>query len=334
LRDRLYLVGFLLIAAVLLFVGRNQLPSSTLLTWGLTFGATTAVGVLLVSLYRVQLELKASRTELARKQAELQFAREVQAALFPHRLPVGRGLSFAAVCVPAQGISGDFYDIVECPDRRLVVALADISGKGVSAAILMSNMQARFRALVEEIDDLAEVCTRLNQHLYEFTDPERFATFFVMQWRGGSCCAEFVNAGHQVPLLIGSTQHRFEKGGPPLGLFRSIEYESGRVELSQGDLLVLYSDGIVEAAGPNEEEFGVARLTEGVKQRLGGSLGEIQQGILEDVIRWSAREPEDDMTVVVIRVDGRGGRLDAGPARAESRHAVGSDVPAGIGEVQ
>jgi hypothetical protein len=103
LRDSIYFVGFLLAAGVLLILGRDQLPSAGLFTWGLTFGATTAAGILLVSLYRVQLELKQSRHELARKQAEMNFAREVQAALFPRDLPVDRGLSFSAICIPAQG---------------------------------------------------------------------------------------------------------------------------------------------------------------------------------------------------------------------------------------
>ena len=109
MRDTLYVLGFLVIAGLLLFIGRDLIPSSTILTWIVTFGATAAVGVLLISLFRVQQELKQSRFELARKDVELQIAREVQAALFPKTLPLDRGLSFSAICIPAQGISGDYY---------------------------------------------------------------------------------------------------------------------------------------------------------------------------------------------------------------------------------
>lgn len=303
MRDAVYLVGFLVGAVVLLLIGHGQLPSSTVLTWGLTFGATAAVGVLLISLYRVQLELKHSRSELARKQAEIQFAREVQAALFPRELPADRGLSFTAICIPAQGISGDYYDIVECPDGRIVVAIADISGKGISAAILMSNLQARFRALVEYLDHPAEVCNRLNRHFVEFTDPERFATFFFAQWRPGSGEVEYVNCGHQVPLLCGSTRAEMDAGGPPLGLFSGIRYQSGSIRTRPGDLIVLYSDGISEAPGPDDTEFGVERLQRVIDQGCDRPLRTIQQSVLQALSEWSGREPHDDMTIVLVRIE-------------------------------
>src|SRR5881296_2308693 len=142
MRDRIYLVSFLLIAGVLLFLGRDLLQASVLVTWGLVFGGTTAVAILLVFSYRLRMELQASRHELARKEAELNFALEVQRALFPQQFPVDSGLEFAAVCVPARGISGDYYDVLPLTDGRLVFTVADISGKGISAAILMSNLQA------------------------------------------------------------------------------------------------------------------------------------------------------------------------------------------------
>ncbi len=304
MRDTLYLAGFFVGAVVLLIIGQGHLPSATVLSWALTFGATTALGVLLISLYRVQLQLQESRTELARKEAELNFAREVQAALFPRQIPAGRGLSFAAVCIPAQGISGDYYDIVECPDGRIAVALADISGKGISAAILMANLQARFRALVETLDQPAEVCNRLNRHFVEFTDPERFATFFLVQWRPGSHEAEYVNCGHQPPVLSGSVNSNLDAGGPPLGLFPEIPYVSGRIRLDPGDLMVLYSDGISEAPGDGDAEFGVDRLRVIVDSHRDRPLPEIQQNILRALAEWTAREPHDDMTLVIVRVDG------------------------------
>ena len=157
-RDKVYLIGFVVAAGLLLFLGRGLVQGSALATWGLTFGATTAVAVLLVSLYRVQLELQSSRRQLARKEAELSFALEVQQALFPRHLPESNGLEFSAVCIPARGISGDYYDVVQFPDGRLVFAIADISGKGISAAILMANVQALLRTLSKTGNPPAEVC--------------------------------------------------------------------------------------------------------------------------------------------------------------------------------
>jgi phosphoserine phosphatase RsbU/P len=311
LRDSIYFVGFLLAAGVLLVLGRDQLPSAGLFTWGLTFGATTAAGILLVSLYRVQLELKESRHELARKQAEINFAREVQAALFPRVLPVDRGLSFSAICIPAQGISGDYYDILECPDGRIVVALADISGKGISAAILMANLQARFRAIIETLPSLGQVCRKVNDHLHDFTDSERFATLFVAQWCPGSGLLEYVNAGHQIPVLIGSTVRRLDKGGPPLGLFGNLDFEVGKTEIREGDLMVVHSDGISEARNETDEEYGDERLRDLVAAHRTRPLRDIQKIILEEVGNWSRREPEDDMTLVLVRVEDEARLRDA-----------------------
>src|SRR5262245_56643478 len=147
MRDKLFLAAFLLGAGVLLFLGRGLLQSSVIVTWGIAFGATTAVAVRGVLLYRFRLELEASRHELARTEAELSFARKVQQELFPRPLPDLGGLEFSAVCIPARGISGDYYDVVQLAGGELAFTVAYISGKGISAAILMANLQALLRVL-------------------------------------------------------------------------------------------------------------------------------------------------------------------------------------------
>lgn len=305
------LLGFMVMAALLLVIGRGQLPSSTILNWALTFGATTAFGVLLVSLYRVQQELKQSRFELARKDVELQIAREVQAALFPRTLPVDLGLSLSAICIPAEGISGDYYDILRCPDGRIAMAIADISGKGVSAAILMSNIQARFRALIEMNDSLSEVCRLLNDHLYDFSEPERFATFFVGQWRPGSSRLEYVNAGHLVPIVVGQREIALRLGGPPLGMFPDQDFLGGSEEFSEGDLIVLFSDGIIEATNEAGEDFGEERLRSLIERHVEKSVRELQRILLNGVSGWTRRDPQDDMTLVIVRVGGEIGSEEA-----------------------
>lgn len=303
--DRIYLVGFLAAAGLLLFVGRDQLPSATFLTWGFTFGATTAVGVLIVSLYRVQLELKQSRHELARKDAELNFAREVQKALFPSKLPNRGDLTFSAICIPAQGISGDFYDVLECEDGRTVFAVADVSGKGISAAILMANVQAVLRTLIKSSSSLAQVCSEINEHLYRSTEASKFATFFLAQWLPESQELEYVNAGHQTPILSGTADgKKLTCGGPPIGMFEGIAYESGRVRLASSDILAVYSDGLSEARSKDDVEFGDSRLCRLVKRFHASPLIKLQEEILEAVSKWSGTEPADDMTIVLVRVGG------------------------------
>ena len=260
-RDKFYLVGFLFGAGLLLFLGRNLLQESVLITWGLMFGGTTAAAVLMASLYRVRLELQASRHQLARKEAELSFAREVQEALFPRAMPGREGLEFTALCIPARGISGDYYDVLQMPDGRLVFAVADISGKGISAAILMANLQAVLRTLVEASYAPADVCYRLNHHLHQVTDESKFATFFYAEWDTCERRLRYINAGHHAPVLFGSCRGRaLKEGGFPLGMFPGANFETGELVLAGGDMLVLYSDGITEATSESGEEFGEQRL--------------------------------------------------------------------------
>ncbi|MCI0417622.1 MAG: PP2C family protein-serine/threonine phosphatase [Acidobacteria bacterium] len=303
MRDKLYLIGFLVGAGLLLLLGRGYLPgAAVLITWSLTFGGTTAAAVLGVILYRLQLQLKASRLELARKEVELSIAREVQQALFPRQLPGGGGLEFSAVCIPSAGISGDYYDVLPLADGRLIFAIADISGKGVSAAILMANLQALLRALAPSAPDPSAVCRRLNEHLHQVTDAAKFATLFYAEWNLRERRLSYVNAGHNAPLLLRNGRgQRLEQGGMPLGMFPATEFDTGRVCLSPGDTLVLYSDGITEATARNGEEFGESRLEDVVKAHCGKPLAEIQAQVLAGVRQWSGSVPEDDMTLMIAR---------------------------------
>jgi len=301
-RDKLYFITFLLVAAVLLYLGHDLLQRSVLLTWALTLGGTTGASVLALLFYRLRLQLQASRRELARKEAELSFALEVQRALFPRHLPEGEGLEFSAICIPARGISGDYYDVIKLSDGHLVFGIADISGKGISAAILMANLQALLRTLVASNSSPAQVCKQLNQHLHQVTDASRFATFFYADWCATQRCLSYVNAGHNPPILLGSCQgQQLVRGGTPLGMFPSAEFQVGRLILQPDDMLVLYSDGITEAVSRVGEEFGESRLEDLVRQHAGKPLAVIQSLILEEVEAWSGNELDDDMTLMLVR---------------------------------
>jgi sigma-B regulation protein RsbU (phosphoserine phosphatase) len=279
---------------------------SALTTWALSFGGMTGLAVLLASLYRLRIELQASRRQLARKEAELSFALEVQRALFPRQLPVGGGLEFAAVCIPARGISGDYYDVMQLPDGRLALAVADISGKGISAAILMANVQAVLRTITQTARSPRDVCAALNYHLHQVTDAAKFATFFYGEWNACERTLCYVNAGHHSPILLGSNcGKRLESGGFPLGLFGDAEFQTGELTLEPEDLLVLYSDGITEAESPGGEEFGEHRLQRAIEGSCTKPLGEIQASVLEAVRDWSGSgEPQDDMTLLIVRATG------------------------------
>ena len=305
-REKVYLAGFLLGAGLLLFLGRDLIQGSIVATWGLTFGGTSAVAVLGAALYRVRLELAASRRQLARKEAELSFAREVQEALFPRRMPAGAGLEFSGICIPARGISGDYYDVMQLPDGRLVFAIADISGKGISAAILMANLQAVLRTLAASNLSPCDVCSRLNHHLLQVTDESKFATFFYGDWDPDEMRLRYVNAGHYSPIFLGQSEgRRLETGGIPLGLFPEAEFQMGEVILRAGDLLVLYSDGITEAHSATGEEFGESGLEASIEKYRCEPLAEIQRRALEAVRLWSEGEPEDDMTLLIVRATPR-----------------------------
>ena len=312
MRDRLYLLVFLAGAGVLLYVGRGYIAMSTYATFGLTFAGTTAAAVLGMVLYRVQLELRASRHELARKEAELNFALEVQQALFPKQFPADGGLEFSAICVPARGIGGDYYDVLQRSGGRLAFAIADISGKGISAAILMSNVHAVLRTLYDAGHPAGELCVQLNRQLNRVTDGTQFATAFFAEWSVRDRCLTYVNAGHPAPILMGShSGEMLQAGGPPLGLFPRTDFEVGRMILQPGDVIALYSDGITEAGESSQKEFGAARLESILKQHSEKPLDEIRRHVLEAVRAWSGEELEDDMTLLLIRAAraGAGSRL-------------------------
>ena len=305
MRDKVYLAALLIGAGLLLWFGRDLLAKSTFISVGLSFAGTTAAGALGIALYRVQLELRASRHELARREAELNFAREVQQALFPRQFPVDRGLEFAAVCVPASGISGDYYDVMELPNGRLAFAVADISGKGISAAILMSNLQAVLRTVAAAGRSPAEVCDQLNRHLYQVTEASRFATLFYGEWDGAERRLTYASAGHNPPILLGSRRgEALDRGGPPLGLFIDATFDGGNVRLEPGDMVVVYSDGITEAESPEGEPFGESHLEAVIAAQAAKPLVDIQQQVLKAMRDWSSAEARDDATLLLARVAG------------------------------
>jgi phosphoserine phosphatase RsbU/P len=306
MRDKIYFALFVLICGLLLYLGHDLALNSEVTAWTLTFGGSMAAAVLLAAIYRFRAELSASRQELARKQSEMYFAHKVQQELFPQQLPQLGELEFAAICNPASGISGDYYDVFTLPNGHLAFAIADISGKGISAAILMANLQALLRVVSASAQTPAEVCNKVNDHLHQVTGDSRFATMFYAEWNPETKAIKYVNAGHNPPFLLnGANKQILDNGGIPLGVLPAYEYRMGEVSLSPGDLLVLYSDGITEAGVHSGEEFGVNRLESLVTSLKDGPLAEIQAGVLDAVRKWTNAPPEDDVTLMLVRAKER-----------------------------
>ncbi len=302
MRDKIYTIVILVVAGLLIVLGRGLLRESAILTFGLTFAGTTAAGILGIALYRVQLELRASRQELAMKQAELNFAMDVQLSLFPREFPPDSGMEFSGICIPARGVSGDYYDVIPLSGGRTGIAIADISGKGMSAAILMSNLQAVLRTLAASDVPPEVIGSRLNRHLHQVTQGGRFATLVYAEWDPRSRRVSYINAGHNPPIVVGANGvKRLKATSMPLGILPDVEFQTEQVVLDGGSLVVLFSDGVTDAGMTKGREFGDAQLAALVKAHAPEPLAEIQKRILGTVELWTEQDFEDDFTLLLAR---------------------------------
>jgi sigma-B regulation protein RsbU (phosphoserine phosphatase) len=238
---------------------------------------------------------------------ELEIAREVQEHLFPQRLPLVGGLDYCGHCQPAREVGGDYYDFVGLPDGRLGIAIGDVSGKGVGAALMMASLEASLRALAPVVDDPAELMQRVNSLVYQASAANRFATLFYAQYDPRSRRMAYVNAGHNPPLVLrncaGSCQVlRLETGGPVIGLLPH-RYERGVFSYEAGDLTVLFTDGVSESMNARDEEWGEERLIEFARTCHGLSAVEGMWRILAAAQAFAGGASQhDDMTLVLLRL--------------------------------
>lgn len=252
--------------------------------------------------------------EKKRLENELEIAREVQATLFPKQLPHSRGLSIFGGCEAAQTISGDYYDFIVEDETCLHIIVGDISGKGISAALLMANIQAvarnqlmSFRQESREAMEyrMSEVMSQLNQQIYRNSPSEKYATLFLSRYEADTRKLTYCNAGHLPPLLInsGSIRH-LEVSGPVVGLLEQSEFYGKTIQLSPGDLLVVYTDGITEAMNEEEEEYGEQRLTEVLSLARLMPPEKIYHLVLERIRQWQGNlKQQDDITMIIARVE-------------------------------
>ena len=264
------------------------------------------VGIGLHTYDAMRRQLEAQFLALRAKEAlerEVAIAREVQFQLLPRSVPTVRGLELSGVCLPAVGVGGDYYDYLPLPDDRVGLVIADVSGKGIPAALLMAGLQASVRSLALPGIPPCEVNRRLNDMLHSTTSDARYATLFFALYDPRDRSLTYSNAGHFPPIHVCSTgSARLSQGGLPIGLMPGSLYGEGRRDLGVGDVVALFTDGVIEAPDLHGEEFGESRLVEVLTRHHGEPLSDIRDAVIEAIRAWSRDgAPHDDITLVLAR---------------------------------
>lgn len=250
--------------------------------------------------------------QIAREQAqrerinrEIEIAREVQERLFPQSMPPVEGLDYAGACRPAQEVGGDYFDFLKLAGGEFGFAIGDVSGKGISAALLMASLQASIRGqTLSGNHDLAELMTNVSRLIYDSSASNRYATLFYAQYEPRRRLLRHVNAGHNPPFVLrGDTVIRLDTGGPVAGLLQPVHYEQGSLTLEPGDLVVCYTDGISESMNAAEQEWGEQRLVATAGSCPGMTAKQILDRIMNAAREFAAGAPQhDDMTLVIVRI--------------------------------
>jgi phosphoserine phosphatase RsbU/P len=257
-------------------------------------------------------ELIDEQRQKQRLEHEVSIAHEVQQQLFPRVFPKLPGLELAAICRPARVVSGDYYDFIPLGPTRVGIAVADISGKGIYAALLMASLQAALRsmALSDGHGCTADIISRVNAHLFLNTSDDRYATLFYAVYDSQAKTLTYTNAGHLAPLLVfpGSPAsdeqvERLDQGGTVVGLFEHPGYTERTIAISPGSLLVVFSDGITEPENVYGEEFGIQRVKAEVLRQRDLPVERLAENMISAAEQWAGSpEQADDMTVVIARM--------------------------------
>ncbi len=251
------------------------------------------------------LELLGEKLQKEKLQEQLRVARSIQRGLLPQRIPRMSGIEIAPLIKFCLDVAGDYYDVIPLEDGRVVLSIGDVSGKGVGAALIMANLQASLRTTQAMGARLYESASRINRIVYENTPPEMFITFFMLCVDPARKCIRYVNAGHNPPFLVKNDGKvkTLSTGGLLFGISESVTYEEGEIQLENGDMVLMYTDGVSEAMNSAEEEFGEKRLAGMASKKRTIPLGELLSAIEEEVGRFhGSREYEDDFTLLAVRI--------------------------------
>ncbi len=260
------------------------------------FANQAAVALEVARLHRDALEKE-------RLEREIQIAADIQRRLLPTRYPEVEGFELVGWSRPARHVGGDYYNLLARPGGRLAAVVADVSGKGMPAALMVSTAHSALNLLLDRSEVDADLVERLNRHILDTSAPNKFITLLLAELDPPTGSVRYVNAGHNPGLLVraGGEVEELAPGGLPLGMFPG-SYRDARVELGRGDLLCLFSDGITEAEEPGGEEFGPARLTDLLRQRAKEPLDELVAGIDAAGLGFAAgADQADDQTLVLLR---------------------------------
>jgi len=283
--------------------------------WKMPFLITFVYGVMnfLYNKTRTRLErrnvelqgmVQSGAARLEVHEQELQRAREIQQSLLPKEIPQLPGIAVATAWLPALAVGGDYFDVLRIEGNRLALCIADVSGKGIPAALLMANVQASLRASVHDLDSPARVCGIVNRMLCESIAANKFVTFFCGVLDAGTRTFRYCNAGHPYPILVsGGAVHILDQGGAALGVFPSWDYQDSSVNLKSGDRLLLFTDGITEAEEAQGEEFGVDRVAAFAKAHAASSAAELNKQLMARVSDFCGAQFRDDATLVVLAVN-------------------------------
>jgi phosphoserine phosphatase RsbU/P len=245
---------------------------------------------------------RAERSRLRQDERDMDAAREIQQGMLPRELPQLPGFELAAAYRPLGALAGDYYDVLPLDSTRALVCIGDVAGKGMPAALVMSNLQAAVKAYAGEDCNPVELCRRVNRILCENCEPGRYVTFFcgVLDSTGGTFT--YVNAGHNPPLVArpNGSVLRLADGGPVLGEFPDWSAAQGQINLDRGDRLAFYTDGITEATDADGQEFGETRLADSLSLNRASPAGELHAKLLAEAVRFANGTFTDDATLLVV----------------------------------
>ena len=253
--------------------------------------------------------VRATLAESRESRRELDAASRTQERLYPQVPTPITGLDYAGCCRSARGVGGDYYDFLPAGERRLGIAVGDVSGKGIFAGLLMAGLQARLQSLAARHETaLPLLFESINRSTYESTDANRYATLFYGVYDGADGRMRYVNAGHNAPLLLrpDGTTVRLESNGPAVGMLPDARYEEASVALEPGCMLLGYTDGVTEALDPAGQEFGEARLERWARALINLEAAAACEALVGHVESFAAGPgPADDLTLSLVRVEAR-----------------------------
>lgn len=252
----------------------------------------------------LQRAVEIGNTRSQQQEEELDKAREIQEGLLPQKIPQVRGLEVVGAWQPARLVGGDYFDVLKFGERKIGVCIGDVVGKGISAALLMANLQASFRAFASEEVSPGTLVGKLNDVISNNIAPDKFITFCYCTIDASDNRLTYASAGHCPPILVHKSGEAasLKEGGVPLGIFANQNYESAGLQLRGGDRLVLYTDGLTEAMNSDELEFGERRLLELGSRNSTLNAAEMLAAIKKEVVTFCNGSFQDDFTLVVVAV--------------------------------